>query len=57
MLTKHRGILRKDLLVVLHTTSCFNPLTINLPHHKETIQLIWNLNQLTGFYMIRNINR
>ena len=35
----------------------FNPLTTNVPHHIETSQLIWNANQLTGFYMMGNIGR
>ena len=35
----------------------FNPLTTNVPHHAETIQLICNANQLTGFYMMGNIDR
>ena len=29
-----------------------NPLTVNVPQHKETSQLICNANRLTGFYMI-----
>ena len=32
-----------------------NPLTTNVPHYIETIQLICN--QLTGFYIIGNIVR
>ena len=35
----------------------FNPLTANVPHHTETSQLIWNANQLPGFYMMGNIVR
>ena len=34
-----------------------NPLTINVPHHIETSQLICRANQLTGFYMMENIGR
>ena len=34
-----------------------NPITANVPHHIETSQLIWNANQLTGFYMMENIGR
>ena len=34
-----------------------NPLTTTVTHHRETSQLIWNANQLTGFYMIQNIDR
>ena len=34
-----------------------NPLTINIPHHIETSQLICKTNQLTGFYIMRNIGR
>ena len=32
-----------------------NPLTTNVPHQVETSQLIYNANQLTGFYMMMNI--
>ena len=35
--------------------SSFIPLTINVPHHIETSQLICIADQLTGFYMMRNI--
>ena len=35
----------------------FNPLTTNVPHHIETSQLICNVNQLTGFYMMGNTGR
>ena len=35
----------------------FKPLTTNVPHHIETSQLICTENQLTGFYMMRNIGR
>ena len=31
-----------------------NPLTINVPYHIETSQLICNANQLTGFHMMGN---
>ena len=34
-----------------------NPLMINVPHHIETSQLVCIANQLTGFYMMGNINR
>ena len=34
-----------------------NPLTTNVPLHIETSQLICNANQLTGFYMKRDIGR
>ena len=34
-----------------------NLLTINVPHHIETSQLICIANQLTGFYMMGNIGR
>ena len=34
-----------------------NPSTTNVPHHTETSQLICNVNQLTGFYMMGNIDR
>ena len=34
-----------------------NPLTTSDPHHKETSQLICNANQLTGFYMMGDIDR
>ena len=33
-----------------------NPLTTNVPDHIQTSQLICRANQLTGFYMIRNID-
>ena len=32
-------------------------LTTNVPHHTETSQLICNVNQLIGFYMMGNIDR
>ena len=32
-----------------------NPLTINVPNHIKTSQLICSANQLTGFYIIVNI--
>ena len=34
-----------------------NPLTINVPQHIETSQLICLANQLTGFYIMENIGR
>ena len=34
-----------------------NSLTINVPHHIETSQLICIANQLTGFYMMGKIGR
>ena len=34
-----------------------NLLTTTVPHHRETSQLICNANQLTGFYMMQNIDR
>ena len=34
-----------------------NPLTTNAPRHIETIQLIYNANQLTGFYIMGDIGR
>ena len=34
-----------------------NPLMTSVPNHIETSQLICNANQLTGFYMMRNIGR
>ena len=33
------------------------PLTTNVLHHIETIQLVCNANQLTGFYMTENFGR
>ena len=32
-----------------------NPFTTKVPHHIETSQLIYDTNQLTGFYMTGNI--
>ena len=32
-----------------------NLLTANAPHYIETSQLIYNPNQLTGFYMMGNV--
>ena len=32
-----------------------NPLTTNVPHQMGTSQLIYNTNQLTGFYMMGNV--
>ena len=37
--------------------SLFNPLTINVRHHKETSQFICSAIQLTGFYMMANTGR
>ena len=34
-----------------------NPLTTNVPHDIETSHLIYKANQLTGFYMMGNIDR
>lgn len=39
--------------MTLMRKSVSNLLTINVPHNRETSQLIRNTNQLTGFYMIR----
>ena len=40
------------------TIDCkFNPLTASVPHHVETRKLICRTNQLTGFYMVWNIDR
>ena len=38
-------------------TPSINPLSTNVPNHIETSQLIWNKNQLIGFYMIGNVCR
>ena len=38
-------------------SQCINPLPNNIPHHIETSQLIFNANQLTGFYMMASIGR
>ena len=35
----------------------FNLLTTNVSHHIETSQLICIPNQLTGFYILKNIDR
>ena len=35
----------------------FHPLRTNVPHHKETTQLICNGNELTSFYIMGNIAR
>ena len=32
-----------------------NPLRTIVPHHVETSQLVCIANQLTGFYMMRNV--
>ena len=44
----------KELLMIYCrlTSTCFNPLTNNVPHHVETSQLVCNTNQLTGFHMM-----
>ena len=42
---------------VLPFVCLVNPLTINVPHHIETSQLICSENQLTGFYMMGDIGR
>ena len=49
-------------LYVLCTITChfayfLNPLTTNVLHRIDPSQLIWNANQSTGFYMMRNIGR
>ena len=47
---------KKDYFyVAIYMQDFVNPFTTNVPHHIETIQLICNPNQLTGFYMIGNI--
>ena len=38
-------------------TPSINPLSTNVTNHIETSQLIWNKNQLIGFYMMGNICR
>ena len=38
------------------STKWVNPLTINVHHHIEISQLIRKANQLTGFYVIKNID-
>ena len=49
---------KKDYFyVAIYMQDFVNPFTTNVPHHIETIQLICNTNQLTGFYMIGNIGR
>ena len=42
---------------VIGNTNNINTLTTIVPHHIETSQLIWRPNQLTCFYMMRNICR
>ena len=37
--------------------SLFHPLTISVPHQKETSQFICSANKLTGFYMMANTGR
>ena len=37
------------------TKQCINSLTTNVSHQIETSQLICHANQLTGFYIMRNI--
>ena len=39
------------------STEWVNLLTTNVSHHIETSHLIFNANQLTGFYMMGNIGR
>ena len=41
----------------LITNSVINLLTTNVPHYIETSQLVCIANQLTGFYIMRNIGR
>ena len=43
--------------IYFHFFFVSNPLTTNGPHHIETIQLIYNANQLTGFYIMGDIGR
>ena len=45
------------LLSYVEIKNYLNTLTTNAPQHIETSQLICNVNQLTGFYMIGNIVR
>ena len=51
------GLGRSIRLQMFFIIGVLNPLTINVPHHVETSQLICNINQLTGFYMMGNIGR
>ena len=46
-----------DLMDTIVNLNLFNPLMTNVPHHKETSQLICITNQLTGFYMMGNLGR
>ena len=41
----------------LSTPPHLSDLTVNIPYHTETIQLIWSANQLTGFYVMGNTGR
>ena len=46
-----------DLMDTIVNLNPFNPLMTNVPHHKETSQLICITNQLTDFYMMGNLGR
>ena len=45
------------LTQILKGITSLNPLTTSVPHSIETSQLIYNANQLTGFYKMGNIGR
>ena len=46
-----------DLMDATGNRSPFNPVMTNVPHHKETSQLICITDHLTGFYMMGNLGR
>ena len=50
--SEHKQKRYKDI-----SKTTFNPLMICVPHRVETSQLIYIANQLTGFYIMRNIGR
>ena len=45
----------QTIVLVILVMLILNPLTTNVPNHKETSQSICIANRFTGFYMMANI--
>ena len=52
-----RNEFKKTFGIMVMVNHFLNPLTISVPHHIETSQLICSVNQSTGFYVLGNIGR
>ena len=48
---------KKTIWSIFSILITFNPLTTSVSHDIETRKLIYNANQLTGFYIMGNIGR